>query len=197
VSDLRRQNEKKAAIFKNKYNRSFDYSNTHIRSMAQKGNDLLIRNQNLMDKKAANGQQPIPQQPKPTKIPQVTPQNPYKKTTERVTANHQEANIFQTVTEATTRGVNKSVVSDTGGQITFNHGTGNGGSLKSAGGRTGKRCIFMTGSEFGGMTDVGEGRELVKDEGESVVTGNDVWGKEDEVESRGVAKTLERSSSII
>jgi hypothetical protein len=181
VSDLRLQNQKKAAIFKNKYNRSFDYSNSNIRSMTQKGNDLLIRNQNLMGRKAANGQHPKPQQPKPTKIPEVTPQNPYKKRTERLAANHQEANIFQTFTEATTGGVNKSVVSDTGGQITFNHGTGNGGSFKSADGRTGRRCIFMTGSEFGGMTDVGEDRELVKDEGHSVVTGNDVWGKEESV----------------
>jgi hypothetical protein len=174
VSDLRRQNEKKAAIFKNKYNRSFDYGNNYIRSMAQKGNDLLIRNQNLMERKAVNSQQP-----KPTKIREVTPQNPYTKSTQRLAANHQEANIFQTVTEATTRGVNNSVVSGTGGQITFNQATGNGKSLESAGGRTGKRCIFMTGSEFEGITVVGEGGELVKDEGESVVTGNDLRGKDD------------------
>lgn len=163
--------------------------------MAQKGNDLHSLNQNLKHTKA-QGQHPRPQQPKPNKIPEVTPQNPYRKSTQRLSPIHQDPNIFQTGTEATTRGVNKTVVSDTGGQITFNQGTVNGGSFDSAGGRTGKRCIFVTGSEFGGMTDLEEGG-LVGGGGDSVIGDGDVWGKDEEVLSRGVGVGLERSSSII
>ena len=50
-SELRIKNEKKAAIFKSKYNKSFDYGNSYYKGITQKGNDLVFRNQNLTNKK--------------------------------------------------------------------------------------------------------------------------------------------------
>lgn len=157
----------KAAIFKNKYNRSFDYGNSYISSLTQKGNDLVSRNQNLISKKPPNTKPSLYQLPKPIKMAGVGLENPYRASTQKLAVNGQEANIFKTGTEATRSDLGKSVVSDTGGQITFNQGTANEKEMGSLAGRSGKRCIFMTGSELGG--------------GDSIVTNNDGQEKDDSV----------------
>ena len=191
VSGVRGKTDKKTAIFKHKYNRSFDYGNSYHKNMAQKGNDLVYRNQNLIEKnraisKASNGPQTTP------------PKIPEKKSSQRIPVNHQtegnvgDANIFSTGNNGTRNGFNKSSLSDTDRQIAFNNGNLGNNLHKVSKAPT----AFETNSEFEGLANLDAGQDLLKDEQDTIMTGNDGYEKCDSVMSKTGAKSMDRSISL-